>query len=661
MKTKINSVLLCVTLWLGLLSCSQDEKEQNPTGPIAATFTPVMSELATRAVDNKWSGTETVGVAAFLEDDGTAHTTVFRQYAPNTSGTRTQLLPTAADQTIYYPISGDAITFTAFAPYQVPVDDKVSYTLTAQSSVTDNVSETVDFIYHVGTEGYSQLTPLATLNFEHGLSRVLINLTRGTAYSGSLAAATAVIGNVYGSVLCSLTDGAVSTVGSATSTITPFRDDENATATAVSFLAIVAPAANTARTLTITIDGDDFELSIPETYEPGCSYTYDLVFDQSQVHFLGCTITPWLTDPGNNTSGTVTGVMPEGWEDLIDWDAPIVFDGESNCYIVPTNGQLVIPISRAYKFAKEDGLSFDFPFLADGETFYTKIYWQDAGNVLASDDTFTNIGTGPNAYLLVKTGDDQGNAVVAVQKKTGNGDTDADFTTLWSWHVWVTNYVPSGKWMDRNLGALSNTYPASATDVASLGLYYQWGRKDPFPGTTTLEPTMNGEDLLYHGADPDWWKPVDNLEPTDYSVKFSVQNPVKFINNANWVGSNAAASWGPVSKTIYDPCPIGYKVPINTTWGSTSTYNPTTNAAAGWNGTASNYQYGVSYGGFYPTAGYRGSATGALNRVGTHGGYWSATIIDSATSYYLNFYGTTIHPGNTGNKWTGFSVRCIKQ
>jgi hypothetical protein len=79
----------------------------------------------------------------------------------------------------------------------------------------------------------------------------------------------------------------------------------------------------------------------------------------------------------------------------------------------------------------------------------------------------------------------QGNAVIGVFDSNGN--------ILWSWHIWIvasgletidyslgTNTVSL---MDRNLGALFVGQPQSGADaLASYGLYYQWGRKDPSMG-----------------------------------------------------------------------------------------------------------------------------------------------------------------------------------
>ncbi len=72
-----------------------------------------------------------------------------------------------------------------------------------------------------------------------------------------------------------------------------------------------------------------------------------------------------------------------------------------------------------------------------------------------------------------------GNALVAA--------CDAAGEVIWSWHIWLTEadldastqtYANGFVLMDRNLGALS----ATPGELSSLGLYYQWGRKDPFVG-----------------------------------------------------------------------------------------------------------------------------------------------------------------------------------
>ena len=69
---------------------------------------------------------------------------------------------------------------------------------------------------------------------------------------------------------------------------------------------------------------------------------------------------------------------------------------------------------------------------------------------------------------------------------------DKDGDCIWSWHIWSVDYDPAtmaqtyssgAVFMDRNIGALTT----DCTQPSSRGLYYQWGRKDPFPHPATCQ------------------------------------------------------------------------------------------------------------------------------------------------------------------------------
>lgn len=155
--------------------------------------------------------------------------------------------------------------------------------------------------------------------------------------------------------------------------------------------------------------------------------------------------------------------------------------------------------------------------------------------------------------IVVEAGADEGNALVAVE--------DSDGTILWSWHIWVDDedlYAlaqvyknNAGTVMDRNLGATS----ATPGDVQALGLQYQWGRKDPFMGSAG---SSNGRTAASTGS----WKSVVSSSSTkpDYTVK----NPTTFIKGRStdydWNYGDSYGLWAN-SKTIYDPCPPGWRVP----------------------------------------------------------------------------------------------------
>ena len=149
------------------------------------------------------------------------------------------------------------------------------------------------------------------------------------------------------------------------------------------------------------------------------------------------------------------------------------------------------------------------------------------------------------------------------------GAKDARGKILWSWHIWMTD-IPedqvylngAGTMMDRNLGATS----ATPGDVGALGLLYQWGRKDPFPGTSS-----NSKDTFTPAATSpaEWPAPVKSDE-NNGTIEYAVANPTLFITqndkNEDWhfTGDKTMddTRWKPSVKTIYDPCPPGYMVPV---------------------------------------------------------------------------------------------------
>jgi hypothetical protein len=199
--------------------------------------------------------------------------------------------------------------------------------------------------------------------------------------------------------------------------------------------------------------------------------------------------------------------------------------------------------------------------------------------------------------------------------------------------------------MDRNLGALSNgaditTYGGDnhAKITAVVGNYYQWGRKDPFPPM----PRFNGQYGITDGLHyPPTYTPIPALQYTtgaftgqafasaekvdgvatalplpstteDISVSIArgVENPNKLIDS-NYGGSSGdgfytykddayRVLWGQPTatssgstmpdseaagnylKTIYDPCPAGWKLWTNAVFNTIdATLAPATNCYGG--------------------------------------------------------------------------------
>ena len=236
---------------------------------------------------------------------------------------------------------------------------------------------------------------------------------------------------------------------------------------------------------------------------------------------------------------------------------------ESNAYMVtPNGGGILIPVSRA----NASDLLLQ-PQLSSDDTFTAELLWTDNKNRIAPNSNIKIIseeGVGSSGYVVVVPGSAQGNAVVAIKNKAGK--------ILWSWHIWVTDYSPvpigEGGFMDRNLGAIGNT-PGT---VGIKGLLYQWGRKDPFPGSDAV--IRGGEPILYCNTDsnPSIVKTAVN---EGNNLANSVANPTTFYFNSvapfDWYTNNMGGQnntlWNdnPV-KSVYDPCPEGWRIPRGNVW-----------------------------------------------------------------------------------------------
>lgn len=182
---------------------------------------------------------------------------------------------------------------------------------------------------------------------------------------------------------------------------------------------------------------------------------------------------------------------------------------------------------------------------------------------------------------------------------------DSNDNIVWTWHIWL---VPGGvgeeKWgnytvLDRNLGATWR--PASPSEVnadnmnATVGFYYQWGRKDPFPMTSSDGSLYAPMYLKNNGV---WTKVTEISFQNAATIDESVRKPYVYFNGTDYwqtswtnvIGTSLPLRniWGYTGvegtigdtfvKTMWDPCPAGYKV------GSHE-------VVSGWN-TGANNEYG---------------------------------------------------------------------
>lgn len=316
----------------------------------------------------------------------------------------------------------------------------------------------------------------------------------------------------------------------------------------------------------------------------------------------------------------------------------------ANCYVITQPGVYDIPAVRGNTSRSV------------GRVASAEVLWESFGTSAApsAGDLVRDV-TYQDGRIYFKTSDKfrEGNAVIAALDEAG--------TILWSWHIWLTDqpeeqaYGEAGFVMDRNLGATS----ATPGDVEALGLLYQWGRKDPFLGSASVDSDKPAASTLV-------WPSGVESDYTTGSIGYSLSHPTTFILrneiNGDWqfTGTSSVddSRWKD-GKTIYDPCPAGWRVADG---GKEGIWEQ-----AGFTDTTYDYDHwGMSQMvspeimAWYPATGYRSDVDAALYSVSRYGYYWSATPSDY-NAYSLYFSGNgSVNTADYYNRAYAFAVRCQK-
>ncbi len=251
---------------------------------------------------------------------------------------------------------------------------------------------------------------------------------------------------------------------------------------------------------------------------------------------------------------------------------PLDTSGTANCYVVPD-------LNRHY--------SFDARVMGNGKSTLNitprpltgtraKVLWESSA---ARGDVIRSVSLS-DGRIVFETGTQYGNALV--------GLFDAAGECIWSWHIWAADYNPNAAchtyasgavFMDRNLGALTTDCSRSE----ARGLYYQWGRKDPFVRSDTSADGLGAGSAL-SGYEIIYLDPAQHEFDRIMTIGWATQHPTTYIDCASfregddradvldWLYTSHPNLWGNRTtgnasismineKTIYDPCPPGWRVP----------------------------------------------------------------------------------------------------
>lgn len=308
-----------------------------------------------------------------------------------------------------------------------------------------------------------------------------------------------------------------------------------------------------------------------------------------------------------------------------------------------------------------------------------RILWQDVPYLV----TYVELVHGYVRFSLherCRTEGLQGNAVIAVYDESGN--------ILWSWHIWVNSgieditypsltfydpenssqydYTPNSterktlsnvRIMNMNLGATKASWQAGEV-LDCYGFYYQWGRKDPSPIPSSYnygQSDMTTKPYYYmdEGERKRVYRYLD-LSPT---VEMGALHPLDIVAPSqftqayvnDWLFDSVDQLWGynpstkkVEKKTIYDPCPYGYRVADdelfalfyharanNSSWQTTWSEVDGKGIKISLNGTEN----------YFPFSGWRGhdrsrtDRTNAWYEVGNLGDYQDARVCKNSDTY----------------------------
>jgi hypothetical protein len=326
--------------------------------------------------------------------------------------------------------------------------------------------------------------------------------------------------------------------------------------------------------------------------------------------------------------------------------------GSANCYIVTEPGK--------YKFlaVKGNNRTAFFEDIDDAKVLWET--WNDDSEVEANSVVKSVSYTEDYMILEMPATLHPGNAVVAAM--------DSEGVIVWSWHIWVPetaivtkNYgILTPDMMDRNLGALVAAEAGVPSPIHSFGLTYQWGRKDPFVGPKAVK---SGDNATVAGVELSQTEGAGAADECKITLEQSIANPTLLghSQNGSWIIPEGNDLWSDTEKTIYDPCPPGYRVPARESGKPFHSGDLTTQV--GWSESVDNAQFTLGDPvAVFPLAGYRDDyGPDGMTHAYDRAVYWTAYASgDAKTGYYVNVRspGSKHALGEAGKSRAG-SVRCV--
>ncbi|WOG11686.1 fimbrillin family protein [Bacteroides caccae] len=403
-------------------------------------------------------------------------------------------------------------------------------------------------------------------------------------------------------------------------------------------------------------------------------------------------------------------------------------ENTANCYVVSAPGYYSLPLvygnaiknaatnASAYTstatgnnilnpFINHAGNGITDPYISGNGCTPAKaeLVWQDAMNLVTDIKYNAGYNGGNISFKVDRSSIRQGNAVIAIK--------DASDAILWSWHVWVTDEDINNvieitnhqnvkyNFMPVNLGQCDGntiTYEersckvkftagdqskeitikqlANVIATGSNAPFYQWGRKDPLYPSNGMDNTTK----IWYDKEgmPSTANPMQGTFSTGNDcIKNCILNP-NLMHNKNfgdntyynlWSADNktTSANDNPVIKTIYDPCPVGFKLPASNAFTGFTTTGESASSSTQVNGTWSSLEKGWYFYTnsektqhiFFTALGRRSYTSMLVGGTGRQCLFWSAHSVAKNKNYYLFANSTSVQPTYTADRGFGHALR----
>ncbi|MEG2365217.1 MAG: FISUMP domain-containing protein [Alistipes sp.] len=278
----------------------------------------------------------------------------------------------------------------------------------------------------------------------------------------------------------------------------------------------------------------------------------------------------------------------------------------SNCYILSqSHTEYLIDLTKRGELSADAALP----------VVEAKLVWQTSADLIKylkyKDGKLAFHVNGDGKGALV-----EGNALIGAYDAAGN--------MLWNWHLWVVDaadvkeqtYANGKTFMSLNLGAAGNTNTTNAEILASYGLFYQWGRKEPFVGPATYNVAQAKDRTLYDEAGRKIALTYVASTAEIGTSTYAAAHPLDFIlgveaSNYDWMyATHTEAFWGD-AKTVNDPCPRGWRLPSKADFAGLTIVDKAVgnDKQFGWMLTDGAVQA------YYPAAGFRTYLKGNIQNV----------------------------------------------